>query len=55
MYMLILNFTYPLKCLCVPLVEYHWFRQLKQKEVALFVANVMHLVGAMTLLRALKL
>jgi hypothetical protein len=24
MYMLILNFTYPLRCLRVPLVEYHW-------------------------------
>jgi len=24
MYMLILNFTYPLRCLRVPPVEYHW-------------------------------
>jgi len=27
MYMLILNFTYPLRCLRVPPVEYHWIRQ----------------------------
>jgi len=27
MYMLILNFTYPLRCLRVPPVEYHWARQ----------------------------
>jgi len=27
MYMLILNFTYPLRCLRVPLVEYHCCRQ----------------------------
>jgi hypothetical protein len=26
MYMLILNFTYPLRCLRVPPVEYHWSR-----------------------------
>jgi hypothetical protein len=24
--MLILNFTYPLRCLRVPPVEYHWFK-----------------------------
>jgi len=28
MYMLILNFTYPLRCLRVPPVEYHWSRLL---------------------------
>jgi hypothetical protein len=28
MYMLILNFTYPLRCLRVPPVEYHWDRRL---------------------------
>jgi len=27
MYMLILNFTYPLRCLRVPPVEYHCLRQ----------------------------
>jgi hypothetical protein len=27
MYMLILNFTYRLRCLRVPPVEYHWFRE----------------------------
>jgi hypothetical protein len=26
--MLILNFTYPLRCLRVPPVEYHWSRML---------------------------
>jgi hypothetical protein len=29
MYMLILNFTYPLRCLRVPPVEYHCFRLLR--------------------------
>jgi len=28
MYMLILNFTYPLRCLRVPPVEYHWAKRL---------------------------
>jgi len=27
MYMLILNFVYPLRCLRIPPVEYHWLRR----------------------------
>jgi len=32
MYMLILNFTYPLRCLRVPPVEYHCFGELEWFE-----------------------
>jgi hypothetical protein len=30
--MLILNFTYPLRCLRVPPVEYHWSRRYKVSD-----------------------
>jgi len=38
MYMLILNFTYPLRCLRVPPVEYHCFTPYGQ-ETRLYVAQ----------------
>jgi hypothetical protein len=37
MYMLILNFTYPLRCLRVPPVEYHWSRQHRSSSMCMLM------------------